>query len=432
MIELSRLEPSAAKDIPSSYLDDLALAVATYLDGPLPEGTWGPVGFDQWNAAAAALAHEAVHAPQGTPQRRMAIPIDANIGAAAWLFADPTVMLRGRLALTGPVDPNRMNDWQYWGPENLCAALAYRTPAARAEILAETREQVITAVAFAFASDEEKANPEAMAGRMENIGFALDIMMGECVLSDSVVKNFGRNAAGEDAALFDHLDYEPLWWHRLPRARAALEYFGSGADYPDLRGLSVYSQADLQAILASTSAGDRALQDMLLARHALISDAFQSDFDTLSFGAERRQFRLRNSGGDGSVTIAGYLDLRPIVDGERLIVAIRHRIQSPDYGGLAAMITEPDRAPFESDNRFRMFDAVTLDKSGVETAMVFEGSSPEGILYFSAPWTGDLSDTALHLNMRFWDATWDIDLPLWASSLAYAQRARSAMPAVAP
>lgn len=432
VIELSRLAPDAAKDIPSGYLDDLTRAVATYLDGPLPEGTWGPVGTDQWNAAAAALAHEAVFAPPGTPQRRMAIPVDAFVGAAAWLFADPVVMLRGRLALTGPADPDRLEGWQYRVPENLCAALAYRTPAARAAILAEMREQVITAVAFAFASNEEKVSPETMAGRMENIGFALDIILGECVLSDAVVQNFGRNAAGEDAALFDNLEYEPLWWHRLPRARAALDYFGSGADYPDLRGLSVYSPADLQAILAAAPAGDPALQTMLLARHALISDAFQTDFDSLNFGAEHRQFRLRNAGGDGSVTVAGYLDIRPILDGERLIVAIRHRIQSPDYGGLAAMITEPDRAPFEADNRFRMFDAVTLDKAGLETAMTFEGASPGGILYFSAPWTGDLSDTALHLNMRFWDATWDIDLPLWASSLAFAQRAQSALPMVAP
>lgn len=432
VIELSRLPADAAENIPSVFLDDLTQAVINYLDGPLPEGTRGPVSSNYWNAAAAALAHEAVFAAPGSRPRRIAVPIDADFGSSAWLFSEPIVMLRGTLARIGPANPDRLSGWQYRIPEYLCAALAYRTPAARAAILEELRQEVTTAVAFTFATDEEKADPDIMASRLNNTGFALDIMLGECVLSDAVVQHFGRNAAGEEQAIFDQLDYEPLWWFRLPRARAALEYFGSGAEYPDFRGLSPYPLTDLEAILAPATEADPALQSMFLARHGLISDAYQANFDQLNFGAEHRQFRLRNEGGNGSVTVAGYLDIRPVIDGDRLILAIRHRIRSPDYGGLAAMITAPDRAPFEADNRVRIFEAVTLDKAGVETAMAFEGADAGGILYFSAPWTGDLSDTALHLNMRFWNVTWDIDLPLWASKLAHVQRARSARQAVAP
>ena len=426
VIEMARLPPEIAGSIPTAFLDAMALTVAKYLEGPLPEGSAAPIGNGLWNAAAAALAHEVAHAPPGSVQRRLAIPLDANIGPSAWLFQDPIVMMRGALAQIGPTDPQRLNGWQYRIPEYLCTALAYRTPAERARLLAELREEVIFAVAVAFVpEDEDKSDPDIMAKQYANVTFALDLMLGECVLSDPVLQNFGRNAIGEEQAIFDNLDYEPLWWVRMPRARANLEYFGRGEEYPDFRGLSAYPQPELAAILATATAADPALRDTFLARHRLISDAFQSDYDYLNFGAEHRQFRLRNEAGNGSVTIAGYLDIRPILDDGRLIIAVRHRIESPDYGGLAAMITQPDRAPFEADNRIRMFEAVTLDKGGVETAMRHEGTSAEGILYFAAPWSGDLSDTVLHLNMRFWDATWDIDLPLWASSLAFGQRARA-------
>ena len=183
---------------------------------------------------------------------------------------------------------------------------------------------------------------------------------------------------------------------------------------------------EVQAALATGTLADPALQDLFLARHALMSDAFQSSFDALTFGAERRQFRLRSDGGNGSITLAGYLDIRPVLSDGKLIVAIRHRIESPDFGGLAAMITEPDRAPYEADNRRLMFDQLVLDRAGIETVMDYQGSPASGIQYFPAPLDAGLADTALHLSMRFVETRWEIDLPLWASTTAHDLRAGAA------
>lgn len=238
----------------------------------------------------------------------------------------------------------------------------------------------------------------------------------------TLLNSFGGNAEGEEAAIFDNLDYEPLWWLRPQRARMMIADFAAGVEFPTLRGHSAVPLAEVEAALATGSAGYPPLQNVFLARHRLISDAFQSEQDALTFGAEHRQFRLRSDGGNGSVTIAGFLDIRPVLADGRLIIAVRHRIESPDYGGLAAMITEPDRTPYEIDNRILMFEAVTLDHAGIETVMQHEGNSASGVQFFAAPSSGDLSDTTLHVSMRFMETRWEIGVPLWASTLAHDQR----------
>jgi hypothetical protein len=421
IIELSRQPPEIAGDMPTVFLDRLAAEVDRYLGGPLPEGTASPLGIDLWNAAVAALAHEAIYGGPAAP-RRLPVPVAASIGPSAWAFADPWVLMQGPLAEVGPPDPQRLNGWTYRVPEIICAALAYRPPADRLATFEILRQMTTTAVTFGMIPDEEEGDQARVDEIYGQASFAFDLIMGECVLSDSVLNNFGRNAEGEEQAIFDNLDYEPPWWVRLPRSRVLLEAFSRGEDFPGLQGHSAIPLADIQALLQGDG-GYPPLRDLFLVRHQLLSDAFQSNHDLLTFGSERRQFRLRNSGGSGSVTVAGYLDIRPILSNGRLIIAVRHNIQSPDYGGLAAMITAPDRAPYETDNRIGMFEAVTLDRAGVETALVHEGTSASGVHFFAAPWNEGLADLTLHLSMRFWDATWEIDVPLWASTFAHDQRA---------
>jgi hypothetical protein len=421
IVELSRTTPDLAGDIPALFLDRLEAEVMTYLSGPLPEGATPPLGSDLWTAAVAALAHERVHSPGKT--RRLPIPPEALIGPSAWAFADPETLMLGPLATVGPPDIHRLNGWTYKVPEYLCAALSYRTPADRQARLDALRLQVATAVTYALIKDEAEGDVALVDQTFRKVSLLLDLILGECVLSDGVLNSFGRSAAEEEAAIFDQLDYDPLWWVRLPRTRALLGSFAQGVDFPVLNGHSAIPLAEIEALLATGDGGYPPLKEAFLARHRLVTDAFHATHDSLTFGAERRQFRLRNDGGNGSVTIAGVLDIRPILSDGRLILAIRHAIQSPDYGGLAAMITAPDREPYETNNRLLMFEAITLDRGGEVVPMLHEGISATGVHFFAAPWQGDLSDTALHLSMRFWDATWQVDVPLWSSVLAHDLRA---------
>lgn len=421
MVELSRLDPTLAAGLPGLFLDRFASHLDAYLDGQLPADATKPLYLDLWNAAVAAMVHEVIHAPPGSPLRRLPVPPDAGIGSSAWAFDDPVTALGGAMGRIGPPDPNRLSGWTTRFPEFICAALAYRSAADRDAQYATLRDTLTTAVGLAFA--DETTDPAALSDIFNQAAFALDVTLGECVLSDAVLNNFSRNAAGEEAAIFDNLDYEPLWWLRRPRTEALLAAFARGEDYPVLTGHSAVSLAEVEAMLATGTAADPDLKAAFLTHHRLLSDAFQSDLDLLTFGAEHRQFRLRSDAGNGSITIAGYLDIRPVLSDGRLIIAIRHRIESPDYGGLAAMITQPDRAPYEADNRLLMFEAVTLDQAGVETALAHEGTSANGVQFFVLPHQGDLSDQTLHLKLRFVDTTWEIDVPLWASVLAHDLRA---------
>lgn len=418
IIELSRQPSETAGDIPAVFLDRLAILVDDSLSGPLPEGTTSPISADLWIAAAAALAHEVIHGGPAAP-RRLPIPVAAPVGPSAWLFADPLVFMQGPLGETGPPDPQRLSGWTDRLPEIICAALAFRTPVDRQSTLDALLRQATNAVTYSVLSDEEEGDQARVEKVYRQVTFALGVVMGECVLSDAILNSFGRDATGEEEAIFANIAYDPTWWVRLPRTRAYLESFAQGEDFPGLQGHSAIALADIEALLQGGDGGYPPLKDLFLARHQLVSDAFQSNLDLLTFGSERRQFRLRNGGGNGTVTIAGYLDIRPILANGRLIIAVRHTIQSPDYGGLAAMITEPDRSPYEVENRIRMFEAVTLDRGGLETAMMHEGTSASGVHFFAVPWGEDLSDTVLHLSMRFWDATWEVDVPLWSSPLAH-------------
>lgn len=423
VIELSRAGPALAGELPSAFLDQLETAVGLYLSGAIAEGSSPPTWTGLWLAAASALAYEAVHGgTSGAAPRRLAIPVDAAAAEIGWLFADPVTLLQGRFGSIGPPGRTLPYGWSSNLGDVVCPALALRPGAMREAIITEARALIMAAVLDSGFADVAPAGSQDHQDRINNINSVLDYTLGDCLLSNAVVNHYGRDAAGEESAFFDYLDYEPLWWVRRPRAEAAMAYFGRGEEYPDFAGLSPYPAEVLTAALGPDHRADAGLLQALMTRHRLTTDAFYAPLAAFTFGAERRQFRLRNEGGNGSVTIAGYLDIRPLPDGERLIVAIRHEILSPDLGGLAAMITAPDRAPWEGEQRLRMFETVALDRGGVETPMTHAGTSAAGVHFFTAPWDGSLDDLTLHLGMRFWDATWDIAVPLWASALAHDQR----------
>lgn len=419
VIELSRQDRDHAGGMPSAYLDRLQAAHALFLAGNFPQNVDRPTNISLWIAAAAALAHEVVHGDPSAPLRRLPVPPGAG-AAFGWLLADPVTGIAGRFGKFGPPEGVNLHGWTGGVGSSICPALALRPAGERGSIVARSRAEIVTAVLdHGFAEAANPGSPDHM-DRIRDINLSLDFGLGDCVLTRPVIDPFGRDAQGEETSFFNQLDYEPLWWVRRPRVETVMANFGRGEDaLPAFAGLSPYPTEVLTAALGPDHRADPDLLAALLARHRLATDAFHNPLAAFTFGSERRQFRLRNEDGNGTVVIAGYLDIRPLPDGERLIVAIRHDILSRDYGGLAAMITAPDRAPWEGEQRLRMFETVTLDRGGVETAMSHAGSSAAGVHFFTAPWNGRLDDQTLHLGMRFWDATWEIAVPLWASALAH-------------
>lgn len=156
VIELSRLGAEDAGDLPSRYLDQLARHVTAHLDAARPADEPLLRGTDHWNAAAATLAYEAINAPPGTATRRLPIPVDAGVGASAWAFSDPEMLMLGPLDLVGLPDPQSLNGWTYRIPEYLCAVLAYGNPADRLRWFETLRQQVIATVTPAVTPDEDE------------------------------------------------------------------------------------------------------------------------------------------------------------------------------------------------------------------------------------------------------------------------------------
>ncbi|MBA3911715.1 MAG: hypothetical protein C0524_18035 [Rhodobacter sp.] len=423
VVELSRAGPEIAGSVPSDYLDRLEVAVDMALAGDLPEDARPSASNSFWIAAAAALAAEA---RDGLPPRSLPVIMPFTAGEFAFVLEDPARAFAGRLGGHGPTFPNPITSWTYDNGRFLCPALALRSPAEREAIVGRTRAVMQDAVFSAILANNPEGGGEDPLVQFQQIALAFDFTAADCLLTMAVLNHYGRDAAGEEAAFFDKLDYEPYWWARLPRAKAAMAHFASGGDFPVFAGLSPYPTEALLDAVGPDSKGDPDLLDAVVLRHRLTNDGFQAPMSLFTFGAERRQFRLRNEGGNGSVTIAGYVEVRPLVDGDRLIIAIRHNISSPDFGGLAAMITEPDRAPWEADNRRLMFDSLTLDTGGREVAVTHEATGADGVHYFTAPFSGTLDDTVLHLGMRYWDATWNIDIALWNTMLGRALRQEAA------
>ncbi len=420
MIELSQLDPIAAGDLPTAYLDKLEATLGVYLSGGLPQDSPNPIWTGHWIAAAMALAHEAAYGVGKAADRRLPISVEAYAGEISWLFDEPAVFLGGRFANAGPADPYKYYAWNTEAGMFICPALALRTPERRATIIAKARAEIEQAVLRDGVPNFPELSAEKQAETVSDISVGLNYSLGECLLSEAIVQHFGRDAAGEEAAFFENLDYEPLWWVRRPRAQAVMASFGRGEPYPRLDGLGPYSAELLLAALGPDEKADPALLDAAMARHRLTTDGFMAPAGFFTFGSERRQFRLRNSEGNGSITIAGYLDIRPLPDDARLIVAIHHNILSPDLdAGLAAAIRSGDRAVYEANSRIGMFESIVLDRGGEETPMTHAGTGRDGVLYFTAPWNGSLDDLTLHIDMRFMDATWEMAVPLWASDLAH-------------
>lgn len=414
VLELSLAPPEIAGLLPGRYLDHLAAEVERMLAGLPPTGARWPLLAEHWVPAGVALAYMAA---VGRP-RPMPVPAEISSGEMAWIFADPIPFISAYLGNLGPPGDHRTAGWQIHAGRILCPALALRSDAERRDLVERFRAELTRAVLREEAPDFDDLDPDLQASWRRYIGFVLDFSLGECIRARIHVNPFGRDAQGEERAFFDHFAYRPSWWQRRPWARTTLARFAAGEPHVNLDGLGAYSPDFVEESLMPDPVVDRRLIEAFLTRHRLLTDAFQTEVVRFGFGSERRQFRLRNGAGDGTITIAGSIDIRPIPDGERLIVAIRHDIRSPDYGGLAAMIREADREQYEANSRLRMFEAVVLDRGGVETPMAHAGTGPDGVLYFTAPWSGDFDDLHLHIDLRFMDAAWSVSIPLWSSTVA--------------
>ncbi len=403
-----------------AYLERLRVAGEIYAAGG--EVAWENQGSIQiWRDAGLAMAMLATH---GEPADRalfdIPVPVPAGIEGLLPFVRDPARLAASLFGADGPVPDWRRYGWSYRHGKLVCDAINLRPAADRARIETEIRAVMRDMVLNDLIEDFWSRSADERDRTFRSVEFAFDLSEAHCLLNGSVLE-IGGNAEDEERNKFENNDYNPDWWVRPVRARRAMESFGRGEPYPGFRGLAPFAWEDLRGWMGQAGADPGLLRAFEL-YHRLLNDGFVNDFDYFTHGAEQRLFRLRSEGGNGSISIAGQVNVRPLRDGADLVLAIQHNILSPDFGGLAAMITAPDREPYEADFRRRMFDAVVLERDGVPIPVQFERTTPQGVHLFRAAGVTDLTGLTLHITMRFVETTWALDYALYDSTLAILER----------
>lgn len=415
--------PEVALGHMRDYLSRLKEVGERYAAGD--EIEWGSLKSKAaWRNAGLAMAYLARH---GTEADRAltVLPVPATAGYDGFLpfSADGAELVRTYLGAAPQVRRARINYWTRKYGQWLCPALTLADADRTRELVLNMEHVVAQAVRRQVITDYWEKTPRARNGIDRSIAYAMGLSAAHCRITPEVTElSLSESAASEEERKFENNDYDPRWWVRPVRARRMMSRFADESRSMRLDGLAQYDTDRLMAMLAETNAADTDLARVFEAHHRLLTDAFVSPQWPISFQSERRVFRLRNEGGDGSISLAGHVDIRPIPDGEKLIVAIRHDIRSPDFGGLAAAMRAPDREPFEVDNRRRMFEFVELEQGGVLKEAQFVASTPTGVLLFEVPFDGDLAKSYLRIGMRFVDTRWQLDVSLFDSHLAVDRR----------
>lgn len=376
-----------------------------------------------WWDAAFGVAYLAKHG-DASDRALLDIPLSASADFDVLLpfVTNPARLVDAYLGKDTPVVDWRFNNWADKSGNHICSALVLRSSEDAEDILWGIRQAWRRIVIENWIDDYASQSPEARQAYERHMRVAADLGSGHCRMTSTVVGQSGTNGAGEEDRKFDRYGLNPRWWVRPAKAIKQLETYASGRDYASLRGLSQYDTDWLREQIPAENAGDPDLIDVFFKHHGVITSAFHDPKDFFTFGSERRVFRLRNDGGNGSVSIGGHLDILPVPGLRSLTIAIHHEILSPDFGGLAAMITQPDRAPFEADDRIRMFDRVVLDNGKGETPARLVTTTPQGVHIFSVPWNGTTANQRLRIGMKFWNVSWHIDVPLYLSFLDFAER----------
>ena len=417
--------PETALPIYRAYLKRLDQTGAMYLNGT--ELDYSALGDPStWRNVALVLSYLARHGDtEDLALFHVPIPGVADINQLLPIARDPAFVLDTYISGVPEADPaTRMWWWSEWFGTRMCLAFTQRTPNERAEIAEEMGAVTRLGYLGAFVSDYWERDSMERTSIERSIAFGLGLSGAHCRLHPNVVDlAMGEAAEGEERRKFEFNNYDPDWWQRPVRARAEMATLATLDDWVRLDGLSHYSTEQLLAWLDEAGgAADPALVDVWERHHRLLTDAFVSPQWHTSFQSERRVFRLRNLDGNGTQSIAGHVDMRLFPNGDVLTVAIGHNIQTPDFGGLAALIDEPNRTPYEVDSRRRMFETVTLEQNGTAVPMEYLETNAAGVHFFRAPFNGNFSNSYIRIGMRFVDTTWQLDYSLFDSHFATALR----------
>jgi len=380
-----------------------------------------------WEAASIAMG---LLAARGTPEDRalFALPLAPamDIRPLVSLVEEPAALMALFYGLHGEVPAWRVENLLNTPGASLCQALALRPAETRAAIVRDLRAVQSEATIPAYWPDYETMSAEERRSVHNHLDFRWEMGAGECRIKDiHLGLTLSESAAAEEERKFDRR-YDPLWWQRPAKAAERLAAVAADEDYARAPGLGPYPHDWVMARIGPDADPDIAAA--LETHHRLLTDAWMSPYWFHAFGAERRIFRIRDEEGSGQRVFAGHIDVRPLPSEGDLLVAIRHTIETRDHGGLAAAMTAPDRAPYETPDRRRMFERVALEQESAEGIAVSEGEYiaplPDGGHLWRLPWNGSLDNSWLRIGMRFDKTRWSLDIALHAADVAVAQRLR--------
>ncbi|MEM0947160.1 MAG: right-handed parallel beta-helix repeat-containing protein [Pseudomonadota bacterium] len=363
-----------------------------------------------WRAVGYASALFAAH---GTPEddALLALPLPATgeITELLPFVAAPERIAGAYFGNLGDVSVVRRRELTRRVGDIFCRAATMRPDTVRAGLRGDVVQEVYLALA------ERADDPQSFLNFLRNISELTATHCRPSGIAMEVGSIGNETPEREEQRKFGTMSHDMRWWYRPVRARTLAAEFTEDPT-TEMHGLGAFSAEEL-AEMAGNPKADH--WDALLLQHSLISDAWTNQEWHAPFGSERRLFRLRNAGGAGAFGILGYVDLRPLITDNRLFLVIGHSINTRNDDGPSAAITRQYDEPEFRDNGFRgTFHKVTLSRDGQLSEAEHVATLPDGTQIFEVPYSGDLFDTRVHMDLRYLDMAWQLDFALFRSELA--------------
>lgn len=371
-----------------------------------------------WRDARLAILYLSLH---GTEEDKvlfdLPVPLTINFLDMSSIIADTSTVLDAYFGKYAPVNEWRVKRWSPSYGTIVCPALSLSDADRRDHILLTTSFALREALMRDLGWEYWQQNSRSLE---TSLRLASEMSRAHCGMTGTVVDlAMGENAAGEYARKLQHADLEVDWWVRPSWAAEQITKIGQGLTNSVTTGLSPYPPQQLLEQMAAIGPGHPDMGPAFRMWLPLLTDAFQSPQGFYPFGTERRLFRIRNEGGNGTLSMAGIVDFRLIPEDDKLTVAISNSILTPDFGGLAAMMTAPDREPYEANNHRKMLDYVRLERNGILTEGEYIATIDGGVHVFELPFDGDLNQTYLRVGMQFQEDKWPLDIALFDSQLSF-------------
>jgi len=363
------------------------------------------------------------------------IPLDAEFDALLPFVENPADLINLYYNALSSRKTERINQWTDGIGARTCAAIDFRTTEEINELIPSVRTIFDTSVAPVMVADFETMDEARALGVSNSFDFVHNLSMSDCRLNRSMVYlNVYENAEKEEKRKFERISYEPRWWVRPIRAKSIMASLHLDPAQYNFDGLSQYDTDWLLSQIPDRDKVEPEFLDIFELHHRLLTDAFQSPDWHYGFNAERRIFRFRNRDGEGPLSVAGQVDVVPIISDGQLLIAVKNQILWPSYSNLFIPEILPEkRAEYEENYRLKMFDRITLEKEGVVSEATYNRTLPDGVHIFTVPFNGDLSSTYLRINMKIHllnsteILSWPLDFALYESHLAFnLQRGRDA------